>query len=299
LLLPKENEMLQSIITEVAGFLLGARNREKTLAEDLFTGDQNIIEITADLPLRREVYVAAFDLDKYTIDLLDNLQESVEGTIGVLEQTHPGKYICFVNGPLFDSDWTPVESIGRRKSEFRTEGVYSPQYLAVSQKVKDNLPACIYTDLDDNVYIEARMADDQTFEDAKMFLESTPLMIDVEGDKNNLINQVSLLKEDDILADDPAVIKGMPFIGISEYNSRRFLVIIMLENVYAIPTYTFETLFGHISAIAQSISVKTLVFTDGSDSQFLKFNNVLYNSDMGGTKDKDMPYFIGVRKKQV
>jgi hypothetical protein len=286
--------MLQTYILELASFLISNSKTDK-LSEELYKYDRNILNISDYFNFQRNVYIASFDLDIYTLDLLDNMVDDVKESIK-LREMESSEYVCFVNGPFFGGDSKPI---GRRKSRFRTKDKIFDEYIPLNEKQTNQFPASVYTDINDRIIIESKIADDAAFENAKFFFEGTPLFIDVDNNVNNFRgDNISTVIEQ--LANSPTLRKGMPFLGIAEKDSRRYLIIIMLEH-FSNPlhslSYDYRTLFTWLSEITEKIGVKKMVFTDGSDSVFLKFENSFYNEDIGSVKNEKMPYFIGIRRK--
>lgn len=293
--------MLQNVIAEIAKFLIGETpDNYSRLKTDLYKYEKQIIKLNnyVSFDFEREVYIASFDLEVFTLDLLDNFIGGVKDTIADIENNEKGKYHCFINGPFFNNS-DPVKPVGRRISRGSMKNKVFDEYLSVSDDIKLKFPACVFTDINDNLYIKSLIADNDIFETSKNFFESTPLFIDKENNINNFIGDVSGITADGILADSVTIRKGMPFVGISENESRKYLIIIMIEHkmLPANLSYDFNILFNYLGTVTQEIGITNLVFTDGSDSVFLQFEGQYYNDDLGILKNEKMPYFIGVRRR--
>jgi hypothetical protein len=269
-----------------------------SIVRNLYNGKDSIVEFSDILPESRKGYVAAFDLDLYTLELIEKEGTgTVKSTILDLDNDPYIPYKCFVNGPFFNQEKKPAYSIGRRKSRNKIIDRSNSEFLSVGPEIQISFPSYISTDASENVIIESEIADEAVFIDSKFFFEGTILFVDTVKGVNHFetIDGVNELMASTL----PFVSIGMPFIGVSEYNSKKYLVVIVLENLgrQAFLKHSLVQTFSILAKLTNIIGIKKLVFTDGSSSVFLRYSNHYYFDLTDTGKNEDMPFFIGIREK--
>lgn len=264
----------------------------------LYNDSHNIIDVSDHFPEKRKVYINTFDLSVYTLELLEKTSNTIKNTIVDLEnQPLSSPYIFYMNGPFFNFDYEPVISIGRRKSRNSKINKSSPNYAPVDMNFQISYPAMVLVDYADNVLIESKMASETEFTESKFFLESTLLFIDKHKNINNFIDSPDINQFFASIL--PYASLGMPFLGISRFGEKEFLITITLENKgrASFLQHPIETTFNTLSEISEAINIEKLVFLDGSDSLFAKYKGNYLFDLTNPDKDKDMPFFLGIRRK--
>jgi hypothetical protein len=264
----------------------------------LYNDTHNIVDVSEHFPEKRKVYINAFDLSVYSLELLEKTSNTVKNTIDDLEkQPLTSPFVFYLNGPFFNSAKKPILSIGRRKSCNSQIQESSPEYAPVDINFQISFPAMVLVDYANNVLIESKMASDAEFTESKFFFESTLLFIDKHKNINNFIESPDI--NEFFASKLPYASLGMPFLGISRFGNKDFLITITLENKgrAAFLKHPIATTFNTLSEISEAINIEKLVFLDGSDSLFVKYmGNYLFDLT-NPDKDKDMPFFIGIRRK--
>jgi len=264
----------------------------------LYNDTHNIVDVSEHFPEKRKVYINTFDLSVYSLELLKKTSNTVKNTIDDLEnQPLSSPFVFYLNGPFFNSEKNPILSIGRRKSCNSQIHESSPEYAPVDMNFQISFPAMVLVDYADNVLIESKMASEAEFTESKFFLESTLLFIDKHKNINNFIDSPDINKF--FASKLPYASLGMPFLGISRFGKKDFLITITLENKgrAAFLKHPIETTFNTLSEISEAINIEKLVFLDGSDSLFVKYmGNYLFDLT-NPDKDKNMPFFLGIRRK--
>jgi hypothetical protein len=308
--------MLTNLINELAQLLIGQTPTLKLsdIPSKIYTDDKAILDISKlvldngdEWDFNRKVYLCAYNLEKYTLDLLkrENSLSVAQSIKKLVKTTNGKKFVSFMNGPFFNM--SNGIGIGRKKINGVSFDTLFTDYLEPweNNTTPLNMRGFGFKDNKGTFFLESpKDLSPSAFDDAKMYFEGTPLIIDKKNSINNFVeNGATELLNSNTLQTSRTVFgkyferntMGLPFIGISSSNNINYLISITLEDKITAGLPTLTEVFYTLFLVTKEINIEKLIYTDGSDSLFLKYGTEVKH-EMYDSKNKNMPFYFGIRK---
>lgn len=306
--------MLTTIIQELANLLIGVNPTIKIneLPNTLFNGDTNTLTFSKiilndgkEFDLEKKASILAFNLEKYSLDFIQTTKKkSVLKSIDKLERTYDGKkYVLFMHGPFFNIHngiTIGRKKIGEHSFDVLFEDYYSPW---TETDVPQHIQGFGYTDKDDNLFFEnTSELTDKIYNESKTLFEGVPLIID----KSKFINNLAPDAYYKVLNSNAlhTYVMGVPrygmaftFLGIATHDTKKYLVIIITDDIQELGYLKFNYTFDMLYQITNELKIDKMIYTDGSDSIFIKSKSKFLYNHLTAKKNRLMPFYFGIKKK--